>query len=98
VRGLPAVGRAGCGGQMTPRILTDDHFAHQHCGCCGRCFAWLKGVFCYQCCQIKEHLGPAHLPPWDRTYEAVHGTLCPFYEPVMDRWVVHREPENEHQI
>jgi hypothetical protein len=83
---------------VSPRGLTDDHFAHEHCGCCGRCFVRLDDVFCYQCRQLKGHLGSIHWPPWDRTHEAVHGTPCPFYEPVMDRWVVHREPVNEHNL
>lgn len=60
------------------RVLTDDHSAHDHCGCCGNCYVWLASEFCTPCRSRVKHLGPHGLPPWDRTYEAVHGSPCPF--------------------
>jgi hypothetical protein len=47
----------------------------EYCGCCGReCI----GEWCRDC---KEHLGPAHLPPWDRIYFALHNEDCPYQRP-----------------
>lgn len=62
--------------------MGDDHAAHDHCGCCGRCFVWLAGAFCTPCRTLTRHLRPqlareAPLPPWDRTYEAHTGEPCP---------------------
>lgn len=51
------------------------------CGCCGRLFAdrWEAEtqIFCRQC---KRHVLPNshNTDPWDRTFEAQHGTPCPF--------------------
>lgn len=57
--------------------LTDDHEAHDHCGCCGRCYVYLNGDFCTPCRSKNRHLGSRDLPPWDRTYFAIHGEPCP---------------------
>lgn len=44
-----------------------------HCGCCG---VEISGD--YWCERCRDHLGPGHLPPWDRTYFGQHGVHCPF--------------------
>jgi len=64
------------------RRLTSDHEAHEHCGCCGRCFTWLATSFCSPCRSRAGHLGTPDLFPWDRTYAAIHGEPCPFTEAV----------------
>lgn len=70
------------------RGLTDDHEAHDHCGCCGQCYVYLNGSFCLPCRTKKGHLGSPGLPPWERTYFAVHGEPCPLH---IDGFVSHSE-------
>ena len=43
-----------------------------HCGCCG---APITNTEWCLCC--TQHVGPAHLPPWERTWFAQYGTECP---------------------
>ncbi len=56
---------------------TTEHEQHQHCGCCGDCLTGAATTdWCKRC---VRHVGRHHyVPPWDRTYEALHASPCPF--------------------
>jgi hypothetical protein len=47
------------------------------CGCCGDAMPG-PATGRNWCSRCVLHLGSTHLPPWERTYEAVTGTPCPF--------------------
>jgi len=52
-----------------------------YCGCCGRETQW--GGSPYWCQECSRHVADNRQPPWDRTYEAIHGEPCPFQIPWM---------------
>lgn len=50
-----------------------------YCGCCGSpCSA--DALWCHPCASTPGHLGPVSLRAWDRTFESIHGSPCPFTE------------------